>query len=319
MSERWVISVRRVRRGAFISEPGKARFLKVPEGSLPSPGQAMPRSQWVREVMRRASRGVNPQTNRPVGDILVFIHGYNNSQQTVMERHDKLDALLRDAGFQGMVVSFDWPSAASVLNYLEDRDDAKQTAHFLRDDCISLFSSRQSAGCEINVHLLGHSTGAYVIRQAMTDADEKTSIKTRAWKVSQIAMIGADISARSMSQHDARSRSLYRHCVRLTNYQNPFDAVLKLSNTKRLGVSPRLGRVGLPPDASPKAVDVDCGPYYESRYGTQNGIVDVMSHSWYFDDAFFARDLALTLAGDIDRHAIPTRMHADGRLVLNPG
>jgi esterase/lipase superfamily enzyme len=70
------------------------------------------------------------------GDILIFIHGYNNSQDIVMKRHRQLKADLALAGWQGAVVSFDWPSADMTLNYLEDRHDAKQTALQLVTDGI---------------------------------------------------------------------------------------------------------------------------------------------------------------------------------------
>ena len=306
----------------FGNEPGPTLFLRVPGDAYPRPSQAIARSAWVAEVLSQAATGVNGMTAKPTGDILVFIHGYNSSQETVLKRHRRLAADLRSVGYQGAVVSYDWPSAQSGLNYLEDRDDAKDTARRLRDDCISLFSSQQAAGCEINVHLLGHSTGAYVIRNAFTDADEKTSIKNRPWTVSQIALIGGDISSRSLSDADSKSKSLFRHCVRLTNYQNPYDSVLKLSDTKRIGLAPRVGRVGLPGDAPRKAVNVNCGPYFSGldEHALTQGVdyYGSFDHSWHIGDITFATDLASTLAGDIDRHQIPTRRVLDGQLVLEP-
>ena len=37
-----------------------------------------------------------------------------------------------------------------------------------------------------------------------------------------------------------------------------------------------------------------------------------------FGDPLFARDLAYTIEGEIDRHRIPTRRMEDGRLALHP-
>lgn len=305
----------------FGNEPGTTQFLKIDDPNADmDPSQAIPRRDWVAEVLKEAVTGENSITLKPTGDILVFIHGYNNSQRIVLKRHRKLKADLNAVGFKGVVISYDWPSAQSALNYLEDRDDAKDTARRLRDDCISLFSSQQTAGCEINVHLLGHSTGAYVIRHAFADADEKTSIKNRPWSVSQIAFIGGDISSRSLSAHDSKSKSLYRHCARLTNYQSPYDSALKLSNTKRIGLAPRVGRVGLPNDAHSKAVNVNCGPYFKGLNEDEltKGVdyYGSFSHSWHIGDKTFAKDLLATLLGDIDRHKIETRAIVDGELVL---
>lgn len=305
----------------FGSEPGPTKFLKVPSNRYPDPAQAIPRRQWVDEVLLKARSGVNEYTGRPTGDILVFIHGYNNSQKIVLQRHRRLQQDLEEAGYQGAVISYDWPSADIGLNYLEDRDDAKATALRLRNDCINLFSSQQAAGCEINVHVIGHSTGAYVIRQAFADADEKTSIKNRPWRASQVILIGGDISQRSLSASDSRSKSLYRHCVRLTNYQNPYDSVLKLSNTKRIGLAPRVGRVGLPDNAHPeKAVNINCGPYFSTL--DEDSLVQGVDyygnfkHSWHIGDKVFAADLLYTLTGDLDRRVIPTRKLINGELCL---
>lgn len=320
----FVICVRNTRKRnagqEFGNEPGPTKFLKVPEDRYPEPSQAIKKRDWVEEVIDDATTGKSQISGKPTGDVLVFIHGYNNSQEIVLDRHRRLKQDLATLGYGGSVVSYDWPSAACPLNYMEDRDDAEDTARRLRDDCISLFSSQQAAGCEINVHLLGHSTGAFVIREAFTDADKKTPIKNRPWKVSQIALIGADISSRSMSESSAKCKSLYRHCVRLTNYQNPFDSVLKLSNVKRIGVSPRAGRIGLPDDASEKAVNVNCGYYFKGLREDElvQGVdyYGSFDHSWHLGDMRFTEDLMLTIAGDTDRNAIPTREFVDGELRL---
>ncbi|MEP0565423.1 MAG: hypothetical protein ABJC64_13535, partial [Paracoccaceae bacterium] len=68
-----------------------------------------------------------------------------------------------------------------------------------------------------------------------------------------------------MEEGQSKTSSLYRHCVRLTNYFNPFDNVLTLSNVKRVGVSPRAGRVGVASPEPRKLVDINCGPYYEKH------------------------------------------------------
>jgi len=115
-----------------------------------------------------------------------------------------------------------------------------------------------------------------------------------------------------MSRSDSRSRSLYRHCTRLTNYQNPFDRVLKLSNVKRAGVAPRAGRRGLPGKHPDKAVNINCGAHFDENYGGKDN-----GHSWYFEDKVFLADLVATLSGDTDRQVIAQRrLDARGKLHL---
>ncbi|KPK61028.1 MAG: hypothetical protein AMJ59_03465 [Gammaproteobacteria bacterium SG8_31] len=313
----YLISVRNIRRGVFGSEPGTTRFLEIPQGDeAPHPDHGIGRAHWVDRVMDLARLGPDPATGRDCGDILVFVHGYNNDPPVVMKRHRILKKNLASAGFAGAVVSFDWPSNNIALNYLEDRSDARMTSIKLVDDCIRLFTLTQLRGCAYNVHLLAHSTGAYVIREGFDDADDRRNIAATNWTASQVVFIGADVSSRSLGAEDSKSSSLYRHSIRLTNFQNPYDSVLKLSNIKRVGVAPRAGRVGLPERTPHKAVNVNCGPYFQGLRPDPD-VTGAWEHAWYFDDPVFARDLALTLKGDIDRNYIPTRHRApDGSLLL---
>lgn len=313
------ISVRNIKKGRFGSEPATTRFLQIPSNaSEPLPDHAVSsRKEWVASIMAESQD--TDAVDAPVrdGDILIFVHGYNNHPKDVLYRHRMLKANLHQAGYRGALVSFDWPSNNVALNYLEDRSDARKTSIKLVDDGIRLFTRQVQDDCVINLHLLAHSTGAYVIREAFDDADDRRHIAATNWSVSQVALISADISAKSMGEDDSKSSSLYRHSVRVTNYQNPYDSVLKLSNIKRVGVAPRAGRIGLPDDAPRKAVNVNCGPYFSGL--TQDPKVKgSWDHSWHFNDELFIQDLAHTLSGDIDRDYLPTRIQ-DSKfgLVLN--
>lgn len=319
----YVFTVRRVRRGQFSDEPGSTYFLKVPEtASDISPdqrvggaGTGMP-DKWAREVMA-AAKSDTDENGQPIGDIVIYVHGFNTPTSTMLRRHRLIREGLTREGFQGVVVSFDWPSASSALNYLEDRSDAKQTARLLVDAGIAAFAARQTPDCKINLHLLAHSMGAYVVREAFDDADDRPAVAGHSWSASQVLFLSADVSATSMSDSDPRSNSLYRHSVRLTNYSNPFDSALSLSNVKRIGVSPRVGRVGLPDGHPAQAVEVDTGAYYaanEDRFAH----LDNPSHTWYFFDQTFFRDAFLTIQGDVDRNRIATRTGGNNRLELVP-
>ena len=179
----YIFSVRRVKKGAFTNELGSTYFLKVPETApdispshqIGSAGTGMP-DKWAKEVMAAAKSGVNPRSGVPKGDILIYVHGFNTPTATLLERHRLVRAGVEKHGFEGVVVSFDWPSASSALNYLEDRSDAKQTARLLVDAGIAAFAARQTPDCEINLHLLAHSMGAYVVREAFDDADDRPGV-----------------------------------------------------------------------------------------------------------------------------------------------
>jgi esterase/lipase superfamily enzyme len=322
---RFVICTRAIVNGQFVAEPGATRYLEIPDGQKPLPTHEVTRRDvWVKRLRRACAWGTDSRVaSRQRGDILIFVHGYNNSQDIVMARHDRLALDLRTVGYKGSIVSFDWPSEDMAINYLEDRHDAKKTAMQLVTDGIAHLSAEQTPDCAINIHLLGHSTGAYVIREAFDDADD-TRLPSSAWAISQIAFIGADVSSASMSSGNSSTDSLYRHCTRLTNYSSLFDSALKLSNAKRLGTAPRAGRVGLPSDAPQKAVNIDCSDYFETlckdpaiKARDQAQEIGSFDHSWHIGNQVFARDLFETLRGDLDRTVIPTRrQESSGKLHL---
>jgi esterase/lipase superfamily enzyme len=325
VADQFVMCARAVKDGKFIAEPGSSLYLLVPEGELPSPAHAVKSSDlWFKKLRKAATWGKDQRDKKSDrGDLLIFVHGYNNPQKIVMARHAQLKQDLSATGFKGEILSFDWPSSDRALNYLEDRHDAKKTAMQLVSDGISALSKQQTPDCSINIHLLGHSTGAYVIREAFDDADD-ARLANNSWTVSQVIFIGGDVSASSMSDGDSATNSLYGHCTRLTNYSNAHDSVLKLSNTKRLGVAPRVGRVGLPRDASRKAVNVDCTEYFGRlnsdkalKNKDQKNEIGSFDHSWHIGNRLFAQDLFETIKGDLDRSVVPTRVvDSNGNLRL---
>lgn len=320
--EDYVLSVRAVRSGAFVAEVGPSKFLVVPADQSPTPAHAITQAAWYKAV--RAAAAWQNHQGEPRGDLLFIVHGYNMNVDDVIQRHRRLKEDLLALGFKGIIVSFDWPSDDKTLAYLLDRHRAKETAFRLVSDGIAYLSAEQTSSCSINIHVLGHSTGAYVIREAFDDADDK-QLANMSWNVSQVLFAAGDISADSMATGDSETESLYRHCIRLTNYSSRYDQALDLSNVKRLGVSPRVGRVGLPGTAPPKAVNVDCTAYYEkladagsgiAGQDQPNGFPGIPSHSWYFGNRAFTRDLFGVLIGE-DRTLIPTRqVLPDGRIVL---
>ncbi|HST27594.1 MAG TPA: alpha/beta hydrolase [Rudaea sp.] len=319
MSVDYVFSVRASSANAFVAKVGPSRFLEVPENAMPAPDQALASTTWCKHVLDAAA-WQNAQ-GQPRGDILFIVHGYNNSEQDVMQRHRIMKSGLAALGFKGVVVSFDWPSDDQALAYLADRHRAKETALKLVSDGISALSKRQTPDCATNIHLLCHSTGAYVVREAFDDADD-TALKQSSWTVSQILFAAGDVSSDSLSAGNPTAASVYNHCIKLTNYSNRHDAVLDISNAKRLGIAPRVGRVGLPNDAPAKAVNVDCTDYWALLTDTAHpevasadepgGIVGAQSHSWYFGNAVFTRDVFSTVIG-IEDGVVPTRdVNPDG-------
>ncbi len=318
MSDNYIISARKRAGDALIAEPGPIKFLKVPAAldSYDARQAISSAKDWVAEVQGLADGDENPNSIGPRGDVLIFVHGYNNDIPTVLKRIRQLRADMRAEGWHGEIVAFDWPSDNQTLNYLEDRSDAAAVASELVTKGIRLLKQSQQTGCQTNVHLIGHSTGCYVIMDAFAQSDKQGDLFKADWRIGQVAFIGGDVSTDSLSLASDWNQPMFRRIMRLTNYSNPFDSVLAVSNAKRLGVAPRVGRVGLPPVVNAKAVDVNCGEYFKTVNPAAQPQIGSWTHSWHIGNRVFARDLAMTLEGAIDRHAIPTRRDEGGKLVL---
>lgn len=311
--------------GEFIPEPGDTQFLKVPITKKKySSEDAISKDAWRRQVISAAD-GEEDEITGSTGDILFFVHGYNNDIETVLWRTRTLQNSLSARGWKGLVVGFDWPSDNSTLNYLEDRYDASQVAQRLVDDALQIVvdaqfpSDPKARSCTINVHLIGHSTGAFVIMEAFSNAAKKGALFKKPWRIGQVVFIGGDVSSASLTASSGWAAPMFDRIFRLTNYSNRFDKVLGVSNMKRLGTAPRAGRVGLPGDTPSKAVNVDCSEYFKTKDPKQSLFVGTFNHSWHIGDPEFALDLALTLEGEIDRQAIPTRSNDQGGLTLVAG
>ena len=317
----YVMSVRKASRGKFTAEVGETTYLVVPDGKDPDPSHAIPSQDWFDKVTKLAQWRNDKGEQR--GDLLFSVHGYNMSESEVIERHRLLADGLNDVGSKGLVVSFDWPSDDKALAYLSDRHKAKLTAMRLMSEGIAYLSEKQKPDCPMNIHVLGHSTGAYVLTEAFDDADD-TNLANSAWKVSQIIFIAGDVSSNVMSTPDPRSDSIYRHCIRLTNYSSRLDQALDISNVKRVGIAPRVGRIGLPDNVPANAINVDCTQYYGlldssasvMKQDEPHGIKGMPTHSWYFGNTVFTKDLFSTLIG-VDRYTMSTRaVDGEGKTVL---
>jgi len=318
MPNDYIFTARRRVGEKFTDEPGPVRFLKVPASvqSYDARHVISSPNDWAAEVQGLADGDENPNSIGPKGDVLIFVHGYNNDIPIILDRMRQLRADMVAEGWHGEIVAFDWPSNNQTLNYWEDRSDGAGVAAELVAKGIVLLKKGQDAGCETNVHVMGHSTGAYVIMEAFAQAEKRGDLFKSDWRVGQAAFIGGDVSSDSLALSSEWAQPMFRRVMRLTNYSNPFDAVLAVSNAKRLGVSPRVGRVGLPAIVNAKAINVDCGAYFNTLNPKTAKVIGSWTHSWHIGNRVFARDLAMTLEGAIDRNAIPTRAIEHDRLIL---
>lgn len=309
----YFMTARRRKGQGYGDEVGPIRYLEVDE-STPAITRAdeTSRAKWFSAVQKAAGG-----SHQKRGNVLFFVHGFNTEQDEMRARHKKIVAGLRARGTECVVVGFDWPSDGDLFSYFDDRTDARRVALEFLDKGIEPFARLQRPDCVLDVHILAHSMGCFLVREAFDYADDRHVVAQRSWTVAQVALVAADISQKSMRSGSSKTSSLLRHAARITNYYSHYDEVLSISSTKRVGLSRRLGRVGLPDDHSDKALNLYCGALYHEIEDSLDGVGK--SHWWYFESPRFYEDLAYVLEGGLDRDAIPTRGYTDrGNRALIP-
>lgn len=283
----------------FGDEPGSASFLVVPDDATDfSPKDKVNNEKtWLTKLL----------ANRSLKDVLIYVHGYDMDRANTLARHKVLKQGLQQQGWEGEVITFAWPSGTKPLLYWEDRFDALDVAAELVRRCIRLLDDQVKTGCDMDVHVIAHSTGALIVRESFRVAQSAFFKGDAAWATGQMIFIAGDVSSDSMEGE--MSDQLYRHCGRLTNYFSNHDSILAVSGAKRLGFANRVGRVGLPKGSPEKAIDVNCSAYYTAHKNEleQKVVHAFLPHSWHFWSERFMQDLVYTLKGELDRNVIPTR------------
>jgi hypothetical protein len=98
----YYITLRKISAGKFTNEIdlGAIRYLRVPDGQLPDPSDAIPRTQWVREIIAKFPlvTGLDGK-QRPTGDLTFFVHGYNNTIENVSSRQKLLQDGINQDGY----------------------------------------------------------------------------------------------------------------------------------------------------------------------------------------------------------------------------
>ena len=147
----------------------------MPANGSPTPQHEITLKKWLAAVLATFKRSL--RTDNLEGDLVFFVHGYNNTVANVAARHRLIEKGLAKAGQKCTIITFDWPSGDTPLGYLEDRHDAKETAFRLVQNGIRLFLKAQTKDCAVNIHVIAHSMGAYIVREAFDDADDTTAAK----------------------------------------------------------------------------------------------------------------------------------------------
>jgi len=203
-------------------------------------------------------------------DLLVFVHGYNVSFEDAAVRAAQLAA---DINFDGSILLFSWPSAASVTAYVRDQQSARNAGFQL----LRILRNHAAAAQPDHLHLLGHSMGAEVIGKAFT----LTAPGDSTLRLDQVVLAAPDVDAR-VFRREILPR-LVPHATHVTLYASSDDDALRASR-----VVNGAGRLGLGGDS---LVVVDGMDTIDATRVS----ADVLGHTLFGNESFLA-DLAVLLA-----------------------
>jgi len=313
----FVLSVRDKVSGEdeFAGSIGAVSYLQVPaKDKMPLPSHKLGGArQWLDNIVSQAKPDGTASGDEL--DVVFFVHGYNTSPEEALKRQRLVEAELRNRQFACMVIGFDWPTAGNAVMYTYDRFEAQKAAACLVKGGIIPFSKYNLNNCPINIHVMAHSMGGFVVREAFRSVDKgRDANLSNDWRIGQLVFFAADVSSKCFALDNSDMVPVFDHCGRLTNYFSGYDEALAVSSVKNIDIDSRVGRVGMPMDTPghEKALDVDCGPRYNAVPDHKFKVIDGMaSHSWYLEDSIWYDDLAYTLKGQIDRNAIPTRTRVE--------
>lgn len=203
----------------------------------------------VNQELRKIPRGQR--------DILLFVHGYNNTTSDAVLR---LAQFVEDSGFQGVPILFDWASAASLTRYVYDLNSALIARQRFPE--ISAIMARTNAE---GYDVFAHSMGAFLTMEAMKDAAQ-TGRFNAAGRLQTIILASPDIDKDLFrSQLEQIDTKFDRFFVLLSED----DSALNISRRIAGGV-PRVGASNIDELAALGVIAIDLSKIGNSSSGSHS-------------------------------------------------
>ncbi len=253
------------------------------------------------------ARGVFGQAQ--TGEVLIYVHGYRNSQKDVRARLDLIQKGVAKQGFKGAVVAFDWPSNGEKSQYRTDQKKAHAVApHFVLDGVKLLLDVKPSA----RIHVIAHSMGAYLATTGLGVVGDPPAPMSMTGKLSQMLFVAADVDRNELMPGTRNAMTLQKRCERVTNYYSSEDRALHASGQSVNWFTKRSGHAGLSPALPNGFQDVSCTDRYFVAVPKQSDRWDAKTHNWYFDDSRFYADIVATMSGTAAKAMQTRQPHTEG-------
>ena len=240
-------------------------------------------------------------------DVIVFVHGYNN---TYGESVYRLAQMSHDLNLPGTVVGFNWPSAANPLGYAYDRDSAV----FSRDSLHDLLDTIAASGAR-RIAIVAHSMGGFLTMEALRQvhiANDRHIID----RIEGVVLMSPDID---IEVFQSQARTIGKLPEPFIIFTSARDRALRLS-ALLTGRQTRLGNLATADDVADFEVTlIDVSQFRGDRLahftvGTSPALISLLNRLDSLDAAFQTGDN--TRAGLLPGTVLTVRQAT--RIILEP-
>ena len=210
-------------------------------------------------------------------DILLYVHGFNTSQN---EARFRLAQLVHDGGFGGVAVLFTWPSKSDLFSYVSDKESATASRDALQKLMRDL-SQLEGVG---RVHVLAHSTGSWLAMEALRENSIAGS-RNLGNRLGDVMLASPDIDLAVFKTQLARMPG-----ANVSIFVSANDRALNLSS-KIAGARPRVGAMD-PRNAKQRDELGQLGVKVYDLSGKSSGFI---GHSLYGDVPAVVRTIGAQL------------------------
>jgi len=197
-------------------------------------------------------------------DVLVFVHGFNNSFDEARLRTAQIVA---DSRFGGVPVMFTWPSKNELFGYVSDKDSAMASRDALQE-LLTQISATPGVG---KIHVLAHSMGGWLAMEALRQS-AIAGHRDLDGHLGEIMLASPDIDVDVFASQMARLRP-----AKVTVFATANDRALSLSST----LAQSRQRVGAIDPSKPedKAKIVSLGAQVYDLSAFSDGFIDHGSYA----------------------------------------
>ena len=257
-----------------VTWPRSARAADPRKDFLTADTVAYPDAGAFRSALREEMR------LRKEKDVVIYVHGYNN---TMAEGIYRVAQMHHDLKVPGIAIHYAWPSRGSALGYVYDRDSAL----FGRDGLEDLLNEVEQAGAN-KVLVVAHSMGAALTMETLRQVAIRRGSKILD-RINGVMLISPDLD---VDLFVAQARDMGKLPEPFLIFGNTRDTVLGISS-RISGQPDRLGNLkDLAPLAGLNITYLDTAAYSEGaghfNFGTSPALIQLLSGITYVDRAFRA-------------------------------